>query len=209
MPSKRQSRLSRSQARRPAHPGLPFLCRPSPRRPERPDLNAQSIVLRLSTAKSPSSLPATPRFFGGEHARGRGERQAQILKVGHHGSRTSSSPAFLAAVKPEVASTAVVGEQLRASARGDSSALKAVGAKIYGTDVNGTSSSPPTAIPTRRRRLRRATAAPPVPRPAPSKQLLPPRVRPPSSMVSSPAPLVEERQPLSPSRLRRAQCTIT
>lgn len=53
-------------------------------------------------------------IFGGEKIRrkGRGKQGcpeaartsgAEILKVGHHGSRTSSSPTFLAKVKPEVA----------------------------------------------------------------------------------------------------------
>jgi competence protein ComEC len=36
-------------------------------------------------------------------ALGAGRLRADVLKVGHHGSRTSSSPAFLAAVSPEVA----------------------------------------------------------------------------------------------------------
>ncbi len=63
----------------------------------------------------------------------------EILKVGHHGSRTSSSPVFLASASPEVA--------IYMAAEGNSyghpheeiiTALIQVGAEIYGTDVYGT-----------------------------------------------------------------------
>ncbi|MHC4278505.1 MAG: ComEC/Rec2 family competence protein [Planctomycetota bacterium] len=63
----------------------------------------------------------------------------EILKVGHHGSRTSSSQAFLSLVKPEVA--------IYMAGEGNSyghpheevlNRLEQVGAEIYGTDVYGT-----------------------------------------------------------------------
>ena len=40
-------------------------------------------------------------------ARARGELRADVLKVGHHGSRTSSTPAFVDAVRPRVALVSV------------------------------------------------------------------------------------------------------
>ena len=63
----------------------------------------------------------------------------EILKVGHHGSRTASSKTFLQAAKPEVA--------IYMAGEGNSyghphpetiAALADVGAEIYGTDLHGT-----------------------------------------------------------------------
>jgi len=63
----------------------------------------------------------------------------EILKVGHHGSRTASSHDFLAATSPEVA--------IYMAGKGNSyghpheetiTALNGIGAEIYGTDVHGT-----------------------------------------------------------------------
>jgi beta-lactamase superfamily II metal-dependent hydrolase len=64
---------------------------------------------------------------------------AEILKVGHHGSRTASSPPFLAVVKPEVAVyMAGVGNRYGHPHIETIDALYQIGAKVYGTDVNGT-----------------------------------------------------------------------
>lgn len=62
-----------------------------------------------------------------------------VLKVGHHGSYTSSSPEFLNAVHPQIA----VYSAGRNNAYGHPHAqtierLLAVGASVYGTDVHGT-----------------------------------------------------------------------
>jgi competence protein ComEC len=63
----------------------------------------------------------------------------EILKVGHHGSRTASSASFLAAAHPEVAIyMAGVGNTYGHPHEETISALEAIGASIYGTDVNGT-----------------------------------------------------------------------
>jgi beta-lactamase superfamily II metal-dependent hydrolase len=63
----------------------------------------------------------------------------EILKVGHHGSRTASSASFLAAAHPEVAVyMAGVGNTYGHPHAETISALEAIGASIYGTDVNGT-----------------------------------------------------------------------
>lgn len=60
---------------------------------------------------------------------------ANILKVGHHGSRTSTSDAFLAAVDPKVA-VIMVGEGNRYShPHGETlSRLADAGVEIYRTD---------------------------------------------------------------------------
>jgi len=66
--------------------------------------------------------------------------RAHVLHMGHHGSRTSSTAAFLAAVLPEVAIySAGLGQLLRPPPDAEALArVAAVGAVIYGTDVNGT-----------------------------------------------------------------------
>lgn len=64
--------------------------------------------------------------------------EAQVLKVGHHGSRTASSEEFLAAVKPEVAIySAGTGNTYGHPHPETLAALDAVGAIIYGTDIDG------------------------------------------------------------------------
>jgi len=63
----------------------------------------------------------------------------EILKVGHHGSRTASSPDFLAATSPEIAIyMAGEGNTYGHPHEETIEALLAVGAEIYGTDIHGT-----------------------------------------------------------------------
>jgi len=65
--------------------------------------------------------------------------EVEILKVGHHGSRTASSKGFLAATSPEVAIyMAGKGNSYGHPHQETLDALAQIGAKIYGTDVNGT-----------------------------------------------------------------------
>lgn len=62
-----------------------------------------------------------------------------ILKVGHHCSRTASSPAFLNIIKPEVAIyMAEVGNTYGHPHVESIAALHSIGAAIYGTDTRGT-----------------------------------------------------------------------
>ncbi len=63
----------------------------------------------------------------------------EILKVGHHGSKSSSSAQFLDAVKPEVA-IYMAGEGNRYGHPHEETiiALTDVGAEIYGIDIHGT-----------------------------------------------------------------------
>lgn len=62
----------------------------------------------------------------------------EILKVGHHGSRTASSKAFLDIVQPEVA-IYMAGEDNRYGHPHEETlaALEEIGAMIYGTDSSG------------------------------------------------------------------------
>ncbi len=61
-----------------------------------------------------------------------------ILKVGHHGSRTASSAAFLSTAKPEVAIYMAGMDNSYGHPHAETiTALQAIGATIYGTDVGG------------------------------------------------------------------------
>jgi beta-lactamase superfamily II metal-dependent hydrolase len=71
------------------------------------------------------------------------EVQADILKVGHHGSMHASSPQFLESVMPKVA--VYMGPGIKNPTFGPEkphpdtiAALKEVGAKVYGVDTHGT-----------------------------------------------------------------------
>jgi len=66
------------------------------------------------------------------------ELRADVLKVGHHGSRTSSSPAFLAAVRPRLALvSAGLGNSYGHPDAGVLAALAAAGADVVRSDVVG------------------------------------------------------------------------
>jgi len=63
----------------------------------------------------------------------------EILKVGHHGSRTASSPQFLNLGKPDVAIYSCKVDNSYGHPHQETLiALDSIGAKIYGTDVHGT-----------------------------------------------------------------------
>jgi beta-lactamase superfamily II metal-dependent hydrolase len=104
------------------------------------DVNGNSIVLELDygnvsflfTGDAQKDSEASIIAAGEVH-------HVDILKVGHHGSRTSSSEEFLNMVKPEVAIyMAGVGNIYGHPHPETISALQSVGAQIYGTDTCGT-----------------------------------------------------------------------
>jgi competence protein ComEC len=65
--------------------------------------------------------------------------QSDVLKVGHHGSNTATSPAFLNAVKPKYAYIEVGKDNIFAfPAPVTLSNLQAVGATVFRTDLGGT-----------------------------------------------------------------------
>lgn len=109
-----------------------------PTKPLNMDTNNSSIVLSLSYGE-------IDFLFMGD-----AERQAEssvlnlvtdieILKVGHHGSRSSSSFEFLNIIKPDIAIyMAGVGNRYGHPHQETIDTLNKVGAKIYGTDSSGT-----------------------------------------------------------------------
>ncbi len=114
----------------------------NPKKPLYPDANNNSIVLSLSYGD------VDFLFMGDAESEAEGQMLVQsivplpdceILKVGHHGSRTASSSQFLNLVKPDVAVySCKVGNTYGHPHQETITALNDVGAKIYGTDVCGT-----------------------------------------------------------------------
>lgn len=114
----------------------------NPAKPLFSDANNNSIVLNLKYGD-------TDFLFMGDAEK---EAEAQmllqsvvpipdcdVLKVGHHGSRSASSIQFLNVAKPEVAVySCAVGNMYGHPHQETLVALDSIGAKIYGTDVHGT-----------------------------------------------------------------------
>ncbi len=111
-----------------------------PTSPSTNHLNDASIVARVTFGK-------ISFLFTGD-AEQSSERQmlssgktlsSTILKVGHHGSRTSTTNSFLNAVKPEVGIIMCGANNRYGHPHGETLAnLSAAGVKIYRTDVHGT-----------------------------------------------------------------------
>ena len=104
------------------------------------DINNNSVVLRVTfghvamllTGDAQSEAEARLLSHGG------GDLQADILKVGHHGSAYSSTPEFLAAIHPKIAIIScglhnVFGHPSTRTI----AALRAGGAHVYRTDLVG------------------------------------------------------------------------
>jgi len=104
------------------------------------DTNNNSIVMRFSYGNVDFLFTGDAEKEAEASILGAGLMvQAEILKVGHHCSKTSSSPQFLNTVKPQLA-IYMAGKDNRYGHphRETITALTQVGAQIYGTDINGT-----------------------------------------------------------------------
>ncbi|MCK9578914.1 MAG: MBL fold metallo-hydrolase [Methanoregula sp.] len=115
---------------------------------EMENLNNSSIIIKLiyqnekfllvgdAETEVENDLAPDPSPYKGEGSYF--NLQSNVLKIGHHGSDTSSSENFLAAVKPKIAIIQVGKDNdfghpsLRVINR-----LERLGAKIYRTDLNG------------------------------------------------------------------------
>lgn len=121
-------------------PGLRILVLSPPKHPSDSDLNENSIVLRISYGTvdflftgDTGSKTETDLITSGYPV------DAEILKVGHHGSMHSSSAPFIARVHPEIAVISSgrdnpFGHPHRQSL----DTLKTAGAEIFRTDTDGT-----------------------------------------------------------------------
>jgi competence protein ComEC len=104
------------------------------------DINNNSVVLRVTYERIAILLTGDAQSEAEARllAHGAGDLRADILKVGHHGSAYSSTPRFLAAVRPRIAiiSCGVHNVFGHPSLR-TVTALRAAGAVVYRTDLNG------------------------------------------------------------------------
>ena len=128
------------------------------------DLNDNSVVLRLSYGQVDFMLTGDVETSGEAEILSQGYAvEAEVLKVGHHGSDTSTSWGFLTAVSPEVAVISVgAGNSYGHPSATTLARLASVGATTYRTDLDGcvavttdgtdyyvsTCNSPVTATPT-------------------------------------------------------------
>lgn len=103
---------------------------------ENSNLNLSSIVIRMVYGEE-SFL-----FMGDAEEKNESSRQwpqTTVLKVGHHGSDTSSSESFLNQVKPEIAVISVgINNTYGHPKQTTLDKLNALGTSIYRTDQNGT-----------------------------------------------------------------------
>ncbi len=103
-------------------------------------LNNTSIVMKLSYGRENILLEGDAQVEAeGEMVRREtSELPAQVLKVGHHGSSTSSSAPFLSQVQPQVAIISVgAGNSYGHPTSQTLQALQKAGAKVLRTDLNG------------------------------------------------------------------------
>lgn len=105
-----------------------------------PDLNENSIVLHFAYGQTTFLMMGDSGTDTGSSLLASGlSLKANILKVGYHGSRYGSTPAFLNVVKPEIAVyLAGINNSYGHPAPQTIAALVTVGAMVYGTDQSGT-----------------------------------------------------------------------
>lgn len=100
------------------------------------DLNEDSTILEVSWGAFRALLMGDAGVVA-EAALAGQFGAADLLKVGHHGSRTASSAAFLAEVRPQVAMVSVGRNRYGHPTPEAMSRLSAVGARIWRTDREG------------------------------------------------------------------------
>lgn len=102
--------------------------------------NEESISLKLTYGKVRFIMTGDAGVKEEQEMIDRGmELDAEILHLGHHGSNTSTSNAFLKAVSPEVAIYSAGRDNSYGHPHAEIlAAVENTGAEVYGTDVNGT-----------------------------------------------------------------------
>jgi len=103
------------------------------------DLNQNSIVLRVVYGKISFLFMGDAGIVAEDSLLSSGyDLKSDVLKVGHHGSSSSSGPAFLKRVKPTSSIIEVgAGNDYGHPTSKTLSALQNIGSKVYRTDTNG------------------------------------------------------------------------
>jgi competence protein ComEC len=103
-------------------------------------INQNSIVLKVVDGKESFLLTGDAGIQAEDDMMKAGlNLRADILKVGHHGSRTASGQAFLDAVKPTTSIVSVGANNVYRLPDSDAMArIKAASFSVYRTDYNGT-----------------------------------------------------------------------
>ena len=103
------------------------------------DFNNNSIVLKVNAGETAFLFTGDAEETAEKDIlQAGGNLQADVLKVGHHGSSTSSSQAFLQAVQPKYAVISVgVGNSYHHPEEEALQRLQSIGAEIYRTDLQG------------------------------------------------------------------------
>lgn len=111
-----------------------------PANPKSNDLNTYSIVIKLTFGNTKFLFTGDAQASNEEAMITNGyDLTADVLKVGHHGSNTSSCQDFLDRVNPKYAVISVgKGNDYGHPHEGTMDKLKAKGIKVYRTDENGT-----------------------------------------------------------------------
>ncbi|MDP3486370.1 MAG: ComEC/Rec2 family competence protein, partial [Bacillota bacterium] len=102
-------------------------------------LNDSSVVAKVTVGSQSILLTGDMERAAEKDLAAGTDVSATILKVGHHGSRTSSSDDFLAAVRPKIALISVgKGNSYGHPTEEALQRLVGVGATIYRSDIHGT-----------------------------------------------------------------------
>lgn len=104
------------------------------------DFNNNSIVLKVTAGETKFLFTGDAEALAEEDILNAGhDVQADVLKVGHHGSSTSSSQEFLQAVSPDFAVISVgTGNSYGHPEEETLDRLESMGVEIYRTDLQGT-----------------------------------------------------------------------
>jgi len=103
------------------------------------DLNNNSVVIRLVYGKTSFLLVGDAAFEAEDRFLGSGQNlKSDVLKVGHHGSKTSTSDKFLAEVRPAYAVISVGAKNKFGHPSNQTlGRLAEYGIKVFRTDLNG------------------------------------------------------------------------